>query len=328
MKHSNSKWRFRYYLRTLFVLAAIVAAVSASAGRRIHEAREQTDALATLPLDEVEYEPKDNWQGRVRQIVPETIAGYLGEPFFSEVVGIELRPSSDEDLRQCLHFPHLERAFIHGLTDGVNAVSAEGMRQLQALPKLRELELFFDALNSAQLEAITNIATLESLAVRIADGNTSLTSFALMRQLKYLWLFLDSPSDLGNLRLPPNLEHLILSIDRLDGEAFSQIFGRLDLLQVLALNVHDSHIDKLTVGAIARLTNLRSLAVTSVDLLDADLSELATLTKLESLSVLITSSAVTSHKIARFRAAVQALKETMPTLKKVVGPSGAVFEFR
>lgn len=120
---------------------------------------------------------------------------------------------------------------------------------------------------------------------------------------------------------------LNLSIDRLNGGQFSKIFSRLDVLQELTLNVHDSYVDKATVRTIAQLTNLRSLQVTSTDILEVDVRELAVLAKLERLNVLILNREVTAQEVARFATIVPTLKKTVPSLKTIIGPSGAVFLF-
>jgi hypothetical protein len=95
----------------------------------------------------------------------------------------------------------------------------------------------------------------------------------------------------------------------------------------MTLNVYDSHLDALTIGAITKLSNLRYLAVTSMDVLDAQPSDLAALAKLEHLRLWILNSPVTDREIARFAAIAPTLNKTMPALKQVEGPTGAVFKF-
>jgi hypothetical protein len=149
-KTPQPKSRFSFSLRTLFILTALVAAVSTWAGTQIHEAHEQADAIIALglPASEVEFEPKDNWQGTIRPILPKRVAHWLGEPFFSAVVGLEFKPSSDAELCLCLHFPDLESVSMFGFI-----VSAEGLRQLQSLPRLRVLDVGMDPLSSAHQDA-------------------------------------------------------------------------------------------------------------------------------------------------------------------------------
>jgi hypothetical protein len=177
----------------------------------------------------VEFTPKDNWQGRIRQYIPAKVADALGEPFFSTVVAVEFRASSDEDLRKCLEFRHVERVVIYGLTDGENSVSAEGLRQLQALPRLREVDLEFDPVSSPQLRAVIGITTLESLTVTIAEGNDSLRSLAQMRHLTDLSVFLEASNDLGNIRVPPGL--MQLNCNRSQGGVLNREKNDLDLKQ-------------------------------------------------------------------------------------------------
>ena len=326
MARPIQKLRFRYTIRTLLLLISVLGVCSSWVGMLIRQAHVDSNALALLEPDFVDYERKDNWQGKVRKYLPEWAIDALGETFFSTVTGLEIRPSSDEELRQCLHFQDVERIQLQGLTDGVETVSAHGLHQMVALGRLRELVVIGTSLDSERLRDVTAISTLESLDIYVAPGVTSLAALARLPRLTRLDLWLDAPRDIETLRLPPSLQELSLAVDQLDGRGFSQVFSRYDELRKLRLSVFDHHVDQETIATIRRLTNLTTLIVTSSELVHEP-SALSTLGKLEYLNVRDVNKHATPQDSAEFDEALPTLKETLPALKEVVGPSGARHRF-
>ncbi len=152
------RWRFQFSVGSLMVLAVVVATLCGWFGVEKKEATEQKEAVAGIEKLKgfVSYDymgDSGEWRGRAR------LRGLLGDDFFWEVVHADIYNDAQAAyLKGLAYLPALE------LWD----LTCDGLENLKALPRLKELELSGTQITSNYLRKLSGVTDLQELTL---DGD-------------------------------------------------------------------------------------------------------------------------------------------------------------
>ena len=187
-------WRFRFTLRTLFVVVTIFAGLSFWVGVKYREGRRQkavVGKLRNVSVDGVIYydyqidEPSLRLNSNATIQAPEFLRNLLGDDFFGSVWGVQL---------------------------GYDAINNHIIDDLTTLNKLRYLRIDpADRLNDAGLASIGRLTQIRYLILLDSDiTDASLSHLKSLTDLEYLCLHSNELTDAGlrHLEQFKKLKHL------------------------------------------------------------------------------------------------------------------------
>lgn len=169
----NTRGRFRFSLRAMLVLVALVGLVLGW----VHRARDQRQAAARLqksnPNAAVLYDYEVGADGRLQESPkppgPEWLRERLGVDYLSSVVGADLFYATDADLKCLRRLPNLRRLYLARSIDVTDA----GLKHLEGLKKLKLLVL--DDADQVTDEGLRSLGRLKSLALLQLDVGRRMT---------------------------------------------------------------------------------------------------------------------------------------------------------
>lgn len=156
----------------------------------------------------------------------------------------------------------------------------EGLRHLQAFPKLEEIGISCNVLPGG-FRFISEVPKLKFLSILLADISSANVNF------------LSNASNLRGVRIGTPTPGTSVSVEQM------RLVGKLPILEYLCLDAMTP--DSGAVNELAKLRTIETLRLERFDLFDDDLMEIGKMTKLARLQLVATK--VTSSGLAKFRAA-------------------------
>lgn len=197
---------FRFSLRTLLLLTAVVAAACGLIGRRVEQKRKELDAVANLVKLRCEvhwnYEFIDDELHRdATSNGPRWLRGILGDNFFDKLQDVRFLPPcariGDDDLAPLEDLPDLDNLYLGG-----TQISDAGLQHIKGLTELRSLWLGHTQIHDAGLK---NLARMQQLSMLDLSGtnvtDAGIPSLVPLRRLRILSLNYTKITDIGLKRL-------------------------------------------------------------------------------------------------------------------------------
>ncbi len=270
------RWRFQYSIRSVLVLAVVVAMLCSWFAVAMRAAREQKETVTAITklggTTSYQY-----WFVPCTPRGPAWLLEMLGDDFFNDVLEADLE--SDAQMAYLRGLPRLQylKLFYEVTDDGMENVKGllhlrmleanntnitdKGLRHLRGLTGLQNLSFYGDKVTDAGMEhlrGLTQLRNLNLIGAQVTDSG--LERLDGLPRLQWLTLSNLRVSDVG-------LEHL-------------KAFPRLQGLDLGGTQITDAGLKQLK-----PLTNLTSLAIWSTRVTGAGLEELKALPHLQTLSL-------------------------------------------
>jgi hypothetical protein len=185
------RWRFQFSLRSLLLLAVVVAIPSSWLAAEVRQAKRQWAAFMTFDFPWCIYTCTDGLRGPYPPSVfeftgeriadpspqpPRWLRDFLGYCFFKEVTYVALcRNPSDAELEQIRELPQFQSLVLYD-----DRVSDCGLERIEGLTQLRTLSLVNTNVTDAGLEHLKGLTQLGKLSLY---GNSKITDVGL-RELR------------------------------------------------------------------------------------------------------------------------------------------------
>ena len=254
------RWRFQYSIRSLLVLAVVVAIPCSWLATEMQRASKQKKAVeAIVKLEgEVTYDYELNASGKVvpgaSPWVPAWLRNLLGADFFTAIVGVNISQPIVIDLG----FPSPGCVHIDERDDP--PIDAD-LEFLDGLTELRELYLNGSVVTDAGLEHLAGLSRLQFLDIQL----THVTD-----------------AGLENLKGLTQLQALFLDSNRVTDAGLRHVKG---LRQLRKLSLSGTHVTDFGLELLKGLNQLQLLDLGSTKVTDAGLEHLAGLSQLQFLDL-------------------------------------------
>ena len=221
--------RFQFSIRTLLVLAAVVAVPFSWLAAEMKRAREQKEVVTLIErlAGDVIYDWEFDKSGILANelpLEPTWLRTWLGNDFFGEVVEAELGGTqvTDRDVGQVKRLDHLRKLWMErtqitdvgleqlaGLTQlqdilvGGTQITDVGLTHIARMTKLQRLGLGRTQITDTGLAHLVGLTKLEWLSLDDTKiTNTGLSHLAGLMQLEVLWLENTQITDSGRHIVP------------------------------------------------------------------------------------------------------------------------------
>ncbi|MFK7769789.1 MAG: leucine-rich repeat domain-containing protein [Mariniblastus sp.] len=274
---------FRFSLKKMLVLIAVLAVLLASFAYRLDRARKQAAAIQGFPTLDVsvfyDYE-HDGWidvgldipDGQISSPHSEVLVRWLGIDFFATINDVQMESSFQ------IPFEKLQPVFDLGTIEQFAAAGAE-LDSVERLSKVKSLKRLFLGENPIRdISPLSKLTNLISLNLR----GTSVEDVAPLGELKHLqWLGLKQ-TNIKNIESLSELKKLTY-IDL----SFTGVSNIQPLSKLIDLEEVDLYSTKVTdLSPLRQLTNLKKLSFSNQDFAPlTDISFLHKLTNLTDLSL-------------------------------------------
>lgn len=186
--HARPRRWFRFSMRSLLLLVALLAVPLAWKVNRVHHQRAVVaEVMSNGGMISYSDDPYSlRLRGVVRASTPNLSwwRSWLGDDYFVDVVGVILTGSTvgDATLARIATLPNLERLDIYS-----NKITDDGLKPLASHRKLKELTLSSPHVTDKGLRHLTGLTALEELSIGLnLVGETQLDQIAILRQVTSL----------------------------------------------------------------------------------------------------------------------------------------------
>ncbi|MGO8691979.1 MAG: hypothetical protein ACLQLG_20350 [Thermoguttaceae bacterium] len=246
--------RFQFSIRSLLVLAGVVAipfswlATEMKGARKQREAVEATEKAGGSVYYDYEFDPSDDWIPGATPPGPPWLRKLLGGDLYADVTRVSFVNSDEVRAADLKHLEGLPQ--IHMVWLSATTVGDDGLAHLKGLTQLRELFLWDTKVTDAGLEHLARLSQLEGLYL----GDTKVTDVGLqhlegLTRLQKLYIGRTKVSDAGlrHLKGLTQLRELDLGCTSVGDAGIQHLKGltRLQLLDLSGTKISDAGVSDL-----------------------------------------------------------------------------------